>query len=133
MYLINSNFAFKTGESESTTVNFGVLNTISLASITSGSGAATSANITSVSVASIQTAVQDALGKIGNFSQRLDVKDSYLTSAITNASASISRLFDADMAMEQLNATKGQIGQQIATAMLSQTNTNPQNLLSLFR
>ncbi len=130
----NSNFAFKTGESESTTVNFGTLNTISLGSITSsGTGKATSANITSVDVSSIQTAVQDALGKIGNFSQRLDVKDSYLTSAITNASASISRLFDADMAMEQLNATKGQIGQQIATAMLSQTNTNPQNLLSLFR
>ena len=61
------------------------------------------------------------------------MKDSYLTSAITNASASISRLFDADMAMEQLNATKGQIGQQIATAMLAQTNANPQNLLSLFR
>ena len=126
-----SNFAFKTGESETTTVNFGTLNTISLASISGGG--ATSGNITSVSVTDLQSAVQDALGKIGNFSQRLDVKDSYLTSAITNASASISRLFDADMAMEQLNATKGQIGQQIATAMLSQTNTNPQNLLSLFR
>ncbi len=127
-------FAFKTGESESTTINFGNLSTISLASITSsGSGKATSTNITSVSIDTIQTAVQDALGKIGNFSQRLDVKDSYLTNAITNATASISRLFDADMAMEQLNATKGQIGQQIATAMLAQTNANPQNLLSLFR
>ncbi len=61
------------------------------------------------------------------------MKDGYLTNAITNATASISRLFDADMAMEQLNATKGQIGQQIATAMLAQTNSNPQNLLSLFR
>ena len=126
-------FAFKTGESESTTINFGNLSTISLGSITSGGSGATSANITSVNIDTIQTAVQDALGKIGNFSQRLDVKDNYLTSAITNASASISRLFDADMAMEQLNATKGQIGQQIATAMLAQTNANPQNLLSLFR
>ncbi len=127
-----SNFAFKTGESESTTVNFGVLNTINLGSI-SGSSAASATNITSVDVSSIQSAVQDALGNIGNYSQRLDVKENYLTNAITNATASISRLFDADMAMEQLNATKGQIGQQIATAMLSQTNTNAQNLLSLFR
>ena len=126
-----SNFAFKTGESESTTVNFGTLNTIGLASI-SNSGT-TSTNIVSINIDTIQTAVQDALGKIGNYSQRLDVKDNYLTNAITNATSSISRLFDADMAMEQLNATKGQIGQQIATAMLSQTNTNPQNLLSLFR
>ncbi len=124
-------FAFKTGESETTTINFGNLSTIGLASI-SNSGASAS-NIVSISIDTIQTAVQDALGKIGNFSQRLDVKDNYLTNAITNATASISRLFDADMAMEQLNATKGQIGQQIATAMLSQTNTNPQNLLSLFR
>ena len=46
---------------------------------------------------------------------------------------SISRLFDADMAMEQLNATKGQIGTQIGTAMLGTLNAAPQNILSLFR
>ena len=126
-------FAFATGESESTTVDFGNLSTIDLSSIKSGGSGASATNITSVDINTIQTAVQDALGKIGNYSQRLDVKENYLTSAITNATASISRLFDADMAMEQLNATKGQIGQQIATAMLSQTNTNAQNLLSLFR
>jgi len=42
-------------------------------------------------------------------------------------------LFDADMAMEQLNATKAQIGGQVATAMLSQLNSQPQQILSLFR
>lgn len=127
----SSNFVFKTGESESTTVNFGTMNTISLASIT-GSGA-TSTNITSIDVSSITTAVQNALGKIGNFVQRLDVKEDYLTSAISNATASVSRLFDADMAMEQLNSTKGQIGGNVATAMLSQLNSAPQNILSLFQ
>ncbi len=125
------NFVFKTGESESTTINFGTLNTLSLASI-SGSGT-TSANITSIDVSTIETAVRDSLGKIGNFVQRLDVKDEYLTSAISNATASVSRLFDADMAMEQLNATKGQIGGQVATAMLAQLNIAPQDILSLFR
>lgn len=127
----SSNFVFKTGESESTTINFGTMNTLSLASV-SGSGA-TSTNITSISVSTLETAVKDALGKIGNYVQRLDVKDQYLTTAISNANSSVSRLFDADMAMEQLNSTKGQIGGQIATSMLSQLNSAPQNILSLFR
>ena len=37
------------------------------------------------------------------------------------------------MAMEQLNATKGSIGGQVGINMLSQVNTAPQQLLSLFR
>lgn len=127
----SSNFVFKTGESESTTINFGSLNTLNLSTI-SASGA-TTANIATIDVSTLQTAVQDALGKIGNYVQRLDVKEDYLSSAISNATASVSRLFDADMAMEQLNSTKGQIGGQVATAMLSQLNTAPQNILSLFR
>lgn len=126
-----SNFVFKTGESETTTVNFGTLNTLNLASI-SNSGA-TSANITSINVDTVESSVKDALGKIGNFVQRLTAKEDYLTTAISNATASVSRLFDADMAMEQLNATKGQIGGQVATSMLSQLNSAPQNILSLFR
>ena len=63
----------------------------------------------------------------------LMLKSDYLTSAISNATASVSRLFDADMAMEQLNSTKGQIGGQVATSMLAQLNAAPQNILSLFR
>jgi len=126
-----SNFVFQTGETEKTTINFGTLNAINLASISSGG--ATSANIASLSVSTIETSVNDALGKIGNFVQRLNVKDEYLTNAISNATSSVSRLFDADMALEQLNATKGQIGQSISTSMLAQLNLQPQNLLALFQ
>jgi flagellin len=127
----SGNFVFKTGESETTTINFGTLNNISLSSISSSG--ATSANITSIDVSTIESAVKDALGKIGNYTQRLDTKNSYLTSAISNATSSVSMLFDADMAMEQLNSTKGTIGSQVATSMLSQLNSAPQNILSLFR
>lgn len=127
----NSEMVFQTGESEKTTINIGTLNTLDLSSI-SGNGA-TSANITAINVAPLEDSVRDALGNIGNYIQRLDVKNDYLTSAISNATASVSRLFDADTAMEQLNATKGQIGSQLATAMLSQLNSAPQNILSLFR
>ena len=85
------------------------------------------------SIGSLFTAVSDALGYVGNNMQVLESKQEYLTSAIANNTATISRLFDADMAMEQLNATKGQIGTQIGTAMLATLNAAPQNILSLFR
>lgn len=84
-------------------------------------------------ISKFEKAVDVALGKIGNFVQRLEVKEEYLTSAITNASATVARLFDANMALEQLNATKAQIGGQIATTQLSQLNMKPQGIMSLFQ
>lgn len=80
----------------------------------------------------LEDAVVDSLGKVGNFIQRLDAKDEFLTSAITNSEASVSRLFDADMALEQLNATKYSIGAQAATSMVAQMNFAPQQVLQLF-
>jgi flagellin len=77
--------------------------------------------------------VRAALGRIGNLSQALDSREEFLTAAIANNTASISSIFDADVAMEQLNATKGQISSQIGTAMVAQMNSAPQQILSLFR
>lgn len=82
---------------------------------------------------SLKAAVISALGDIGNFTQRLDVREETLNVAITNATSSVSRLFDADMAMEQLNATRAQILGQSATAMLAQLNMAPQQVLQLFQ
>ncbi len=82
---------------------------------------------------SLKAAVTSALGSIGNFTQRLDIKEETLNVAITNAEASVSRLFDADMAMEQLKATRGSILGQAATAMLAQLNMSPQQVLQLFK
>lgn len=81
---------------------------------------------------SLKDAVQTSLGSIGNLTQRLDIKDETLNVSIANAESSISRLFDADMAMEQLNATRGSILQQAGTAMLAQLNFAPQQVLQLF-
>lgn len=102
--------------------------------VTIGDDATTKTNIAgiSTSVDNLIANVKSALGSIGNSIQRLDSKNDYLTSAIANATASMSRLFDADLAMEQLNATKGQILGQAATAMLAQVNVAPQNILQLF-
>lgn len=77
--------------------------------------------------------VRNALGRLGNLLQTLDSREDFLTAAIANNTASISNIFDADIAMEQLNATKGQISGQVSTAMVAQMNTAPQQILSLFR
>lgn len=77
--------------------------------------------------------VRSALGYIGNNMQTFDSREDFITTSISNNTANISRLFDADMAMAQLNATRGQIGSQIATSMLAQLNTAPQSILNLLR
>jgi len=93
--------------------------------------AGTASAISGLDFGDLETAVDNALGKIGNSVQRLDAKDDFLTSAIANSQASVSRLFDADMALEQLNATKASIGGQAATSMLAQLNFAPQAVLQL--
>ena len=106
---------------------------ISASTLESASGSAASVAGMQTMLSSLKTAVSDSLGKIGNFTQRLDVKESTMNVAITNAQSSISRLFDADMAKEQLNATRGSIIAQAGTAMLAQLNSSPQAVLQLFR
>jgi flagellin len=140
-------FSFQTGASSSDTLNVNYGSYIGgSGSVTGGSAtnvhadvatdlgaalAVTSSNISSLDIDDFETAVDNALGSIGNYVQRLDAKDDFLTSAIANSQASVSRLFDADMASEQLNATKSNIGGQAATAMLAQLNFAPQAVLQL--
>ncbi len=53
--------------------------------------------------------------------------------AKVNTEASWNRIMNADMAYEQLEATKYQILQQTAVTMLAQANMGPQAILGLFR
>lgn len=77
--------------------------------------------------------VSEALSYVGAVVNRLSYQETSLTVAKTNTEAARSRIEDADMAYEQLNATKLQILQQTASAMLAQANSGPQSILSLFR
>jgi flagellin len=77
--------------------------------------------------------VRSALGRLGNLEQTATSRQDYLTAAVTNNTATISNIFDADVVQQQINSAKDQIASQIATAMLSQMNSGPQNLLALFR
>lgn len=90
------------------------------------------ANLTE-DITTVRNNVKNALGYIGNRYQTFESREEYITAARSNNFATISRFFDADMAFEQMNVTKGQIGIQIGTAMLAQANVAPQSLLSLFR
>lgn len=103
-------------------------------------GSLTAANATANSIGSLSASLQlfegsidSSLSSVGNYQQRLEIKDNFLTSAIANSKASVSRLFDADTAQEQLNSTKALISGQISISMLSQLNTQPKNLLTLFQ
>ncbi len=131
--LASVNAGFGAGGSANSVVNVGAqldmtTNQTALTALQTGDAASLTQSVTA-----FQTSVKTALGYIGNNQQVFESRSEFLTASIANNTALISSLFDADMAMEQLNATKGQIGSMIGTQMLGTLNAAPQNLLSLFR
>lgn len=84
-------------------------------------------------VSSALDTVSSSLADLGSLMARLTFKEDQVAVAQVNVEASYSRIMNANMAQEQVNASKFQILQQTATAMLAQANQAPQNLLSLFR
>jgi flagellin len=77
--------------------------------------------------------VNEHLSSIGAITGRLTFKEDQVTADQTNVEAAYNRIMNADMADEQVAASKYKILQQTATAMLAQANTAPQFLLSLFQ
>jgi flagellin len=77
--------------------------------------------------------VNESMTSLGSLMARLDYKSEALTNARVNVEASYNRVMNANMAEEQMNASKFTILQQTAVAMLAQANQAPQSLLSLFR
>ena len=79
------------------------------------------------------TVVNENMATVGALTGRLTFKEDQVSAAQINVEAAYNRIMNADMAEEQVNASKYQILQQTATAMLAQANTAPQFLLQLFR
>jgi len=77
--------------------------------------------------------VKSGISQVGSFNARLSFKEEAITVQYTNTEAAYNRIMNANMAQEQVDASKLTILQQTATAMLAQANTAPQFLLSLFR
>ena len=76
--------------------------------------------------------VSSALTDVGSILNRLTIKQSVASTTAINTEAAYSRIFNADIAREQLEVTKFQILQQTAMAVLSQANLNPRSVLQLF-
>jgi flagellin len=109
----------------------GVLGGITSASDTSNVNASVNALLKNVDAAI--RGVSDWVAGIGALSARLDSKSQSVSAMQVNVEASYNRIFNADMAYEQLQLTKSQILQQTAVSMLAQANTAPQQILTLFR
>ena len=70
--------------------------------------------------------------RLGSFIKRLEVETEVNEVEAVNLRASLSSIQDADLAEEQLELTKLSILQQASLAMLAQSNSAPQSVLSLF-
>ncbi|WP_373531248.1 flagellin [Vampirovibrio sp.] len=77
--------------------------------------------------------INEARGKLGAFTNRLEYTAQNLATNIENTSASESRVRNVDVAMESSNLARNQILQQAASSMLAQANQSPQIALSLLR
>ncbi|ANQ85867.1 flagellin [Azoarcus olearius] len=82
-------------------------------------------------VDSALAAVNGQRAKFGALQSRFENTIANLQTTSENMSASRSRIRDTDFAAETANLTRAQILQQAGTAMLSQANALPQNVLSL--
>jgi len=95
----------------------------------------TTSNVTTFipSVDAALNTISMQLQYVGSLSNRLDFKENMLGISKTNVDAAISRMYDADLAKEQMEMVKLQILQNTATAQLAQANAAPQLYLQLFQ
>ena len=77
--------------------------------------------------------VNNSMASLGSLMARLSFKEEQVSNAQINVEGAYSRIMNANMAEEQMNASKYTILQQTAVAMLAQANQAPQSLLTLFR
>jgi flagellin len=127
---------FQVGEQATETLSFSITQDHRAAalSVADSDLDVTTSAAASTALSNVNTAVDTmntSLQAIGSVSSRMSIKEANISVAITNATAAYSRIFNADMAMEQLEATKYLVLQQTATAMLAQANMAPQSILSL--
>jgi flagellin len=87
-------------------------------------------------IATIDAALKEVdttRASLGAIQSRFETTISNLQNVSENASASRSRIQDADFAAETANLTRAQILQQAGTSILAQANALPQSVLSLLQ
>lgn len=125
-----STFSFQVGANATDTLSA----TFTSTSIT-GTSVSTSA-AASTALSSVDAWINSMASNrstIGGVNSRLNTTIQYLEAARENQTAARSRIMDADFASETASLTRYQILQQAGTAMVSQANSIPNNVLSLLR
>ena len=96
--------------------------------------------VDTTNAASALTLVDDAITMVDSYrvsmgavANRLDHSVENLYSRIEQQTAAMSRIQDADYAVESANLARAQVLQQAGTAMLAQANASTQNVLSLLK
>lgn len=139
--LLDGNYTgkqFQVGEQAGDTLSFGISQSHSAVdlSVADGDLDVSTSSAASTALASVNTAINtinSSLQTIGSTAARMGIKESNISVAITNVWSSYNRIYNADMATEQMEATKYLVLQQTSTAMLAQANLAPQTILSLIR
>ena len=128
--------AFQVGAGTAATDQITVqASSVSLSAV-SGGGSVSGASAASAAIGDIDkqlTALNTARATWGAVQNRFSSVVDTLQVASENAQAARGRLMDADFAQETANMTRAQILQQAGTAMVSQANSMPNNVLSLLR
>ena len=91
------------------------------------------ARIAKISIDQALKQVDDYRADLGSLSKKLDHTVSNLMSRVESQSTALSRIKDADYAVESANLAKAQVLQQAGTAMLAQANASGQSVLSLLK
>jgi flagellin len=134
--LTANTLTFQVGADTRDTAVFRLTNSFTSAALGVNSLTVATQALASISLGSANaaiTSVQATLQQLGALLQRFAIKSEILAVAKLNTSAAASRILDADLAAEQLEASKLQILQQTATAQLAAANTAPASILRLFQ
>ena len=87
-------------------------------------------------ISTMDLAIKDltkTIQRMGDYQARLSSKEESVSLAISNTENAISRVEDSDIAKEQMSMMKLQILQQTTISSFTQSNSNPQMILSIFK
>ncbi|MBX3592160.1 MAG: flagellin [Burkholderiaceae bacterium] len=130
---------FQVGANVGDTISVAATDLSADATITAATGAgvtgadATNANAAMTAIDAALTTLNTQRANWGAVQNRFDAVIGSLQVATENQAAARSRIMDADFAAETAALTRAQVLQQAGTAMLSQANSLPNNVLALLR
>ncbi len=128
---LSVSFASLKGSSDASSVTAGLGLTSAAMNTTAVNGASFTSAISKIDTAI--ASVSNLRTSLGATVNRLESRIKSLAVGRENIAAAENRIRDVDMAAEMTEVSRRQILFQSGTSMLSQANSNPQNVMSLFR